>query len=95
MTAPLSDRGNYFKAVISKESIPVMIQTLTHRIQGRIHIQPGERLKDGINQNEPFIAVTDAVIYELTGKEIYRSEFIIVNRSQVVWLLPEDQLSAK
>lgn len=88
MNMPASDRGNYFHAVISKESVSVMIQTITHFIEGRIHIQPGERLKDGINQNEPFIAITDAVIRDLSGKEVYRGDFMAVNRSHVIWLLP-------
>ena len=95
MTMPFNDRSKFFNTVISKETVPVMIQTVTHRIQGHIHVQPGDRLKDGINQNEPFLAVTDAVIYDLAGKEVYRSEFMAVNRSQVIWLLPEDELSTK
>jgi hypothetical protein len=89
MSIHFDEKGKFFTEVVPKEPVPVRIQTLTHRIQGNIHIRPGERLKDELNQAVQFVAVTDAVVYGSSGDEICRTEFMIVNIDQIVWLTPE------
>ena len=88
MTAQFESAGVFFTTVISKEAINVIIQTTTHRIKGNIYIRPGERLKDGINQDEPFLAVTDAEISDASGTVLHRSDFLAVSQEHIVWLLP-------
>ena len=95
MSIRFDEKGKFFTDVISKEAIPVIIQTLTHRIQGNIHLRPGERLKDEINQFEIFNAITEAKIFDHSGKELYRSDFLALNRDHIIWILPEDQLQEK
>jgi len=95
MSMYFDDRGKFFTTVITKEAVAVVIQTVTHCIRGHIHIRPGERLKDEINREDPFFAVTDAEISDLAGNKLYQSEFVAVNRQQIIWLLPEDQLVNK
>lgn len=90
MSIRFDDKGKFFTEVVSKEATPVVIQTPTHRIEGKIHIRPGERLKDEINQAEPFFAVTEAVIFDNTGVEQYRSDFLIVYRDFIIWMAPLD-----
>lgn len=92
MSIRFDDKGKFFTDVISKEAVPVIIQTLTHRIQGQVHIRPGERLKDEINQGEAFFAVTEATVYDHSGKKLYRCDFLAINREHIIWLLPEDQM---
>lgn len=92
MAIHYDDKGKFFTHVISKEAVPVIMQTTTNRIRGNIYVRPGERIKDQINQEETFLAVTDAVLYDLAGQELYRGDFLLVNREYLVWLLPEDQL---
>jgi hypothetical protein len=72
----------------------VILQTPTHRIEGNIHIRPGERLKDEINQAEPFFAMTEAVIFDTVDREVLRTDFLIVYREQIIWLLPKDQITS-
>lgn len=91
MTTQSENRETFFTTVISKEAIDVIIQTTTHRIQGHIYIKPGERLKDGINQDDTFFAITDAAIFDANGNVLYNSDFVAVNRAHIVWLLPADQ----
>lgn len=91
MTMPFGEQSKFFTAVISKEAIDVTIQTLTHLIKGQIHVKPGERLKDGINQTELFLALTNATILDSNGKELYHTGFLAVNRTHVIWLLPDEQ----
>lgn len=92
MNMHFDDHGKFYTMVISKEAVAVIIQTIDHRISGQIHIRPGERLKDEINREDPFFAVTDATILDENGAPLYRSEFLAINRQQIIWLLPEDQL---
>jgi len=92
MSIHYDDKGKFYTDVITKEAVAVLIQTPTNRIQGNIYVRPGERIKDQINQEETFLAITEAILYDLTGAELYRSSFLLVNREYLIWLLPEDQL---
>jgi len=92
MSTPFGEREMFFSTIISKEAISVTLQTPLNLIKGQIHIQPGERLKDSINQAEPFMAITNAIVLNLEGDELYRSEFVAVNRANVIWLLPDDKI---
>jgi Family of unknown function (DUF6812) len=92
MSIHFDEKGKFFTNIISKEAVPVIIQTPTNRIRGNIYVKPGERIKDQLNQEDLFLAVTDAILCDLTGEELYRADFLLVNREQLIWLLPDDQL---
>jgi len=91
MSIHFDEKGKFFTEVVPKEPVLVRMQTLAQRIQGNIYVRPGERLKDELNQSVQFVAVTDAVVYGLSGEEICRTEFLIVNIDQIVWLSPEHE----
>jgi hypothetical protein len=86
------EKGKLFTPVITKKPIAVIIQTETHLIEGNIYIRPGERLLDDINQGENFLAVTDATISQTNGKVLHRTNFMAVNRTQILWLLSKEEL---
>ncbi len=87
------DKGKLFTEVISKVAISVILQTTTNRIYGKIHIRPDERLKDELDRSEIVLAVTDAEIYDLNGSTLlFKTKFIAVQISQIVWVLPESEL---
>ena len=92
MTLHIDDKGKYFTDIISKEEITVIIQTLSHRVDGKVHVRPGVRLKDELNHPEKFLAVTDASVYSSTGELLYRSRFMAVNSDQVIWVIPAHEL---
>jgi hypothetical protein len=92
MSIRFDEKGKFFTEIVSKEAVPVIIQTPTHQIHGNIHVRPGQRLKDEINQSETFFAVTEAIIYNAANEEIYRCDFMAVHREYIVWLLPQDQI---
>ena len=93
MVTHFDEKGKFFTPIISKNPVAVIIQTVQHRITGNIHIRPEDRIKDELDRNEDFLAVTDAVILDNEGKEIASAKFISVNRQQIVWVLPVDELS--
>jgi len=92
MTISFDEKGKFYTDIINKESVQVILQTLTNVIRGKIHIMPGRRLKDEINRLDEFFAMTEATVYTPAGKKMYSCKFIAVNREKIVWLLPESEL---
>ena len=68
MITQFEEKGKIFTNVITKKPVAVHLQTSQHLIRGNVHIRPDERLKDELNQTEVFLAVTDANVYDLSGK---------------------------
>lgn len=82
------EKGKFFTEVVSKIPVAVTVQTVTHRILGNIHIRPDQRLKDELDLNESFVAVTEASLLDADGKIIQRAGFLAVRRDQIVWVMP-------
>lgn len=95
MSFDYDDKGKIFTEVISKMAVPALVQTTTHLIRGKVHIRPDERLKNELDRNEPFLAVTEASILDVEGKEIHHSNFLAVQRSQIVWAMPLESTQEK
>lgn len=83
-------KGKYYTDQVTKEKILVTIQSVTNLIQGCVYIRPDQRLKDGLNDDPQFIAVTDGKVLNSEGEELYRFAFLALNRDQIVWILPEE-----
>jgi hypothetical protein len=94
MFVPFDEKGKIFTNVVAKKPAVVVLQTTTNFIRGKIHIRPDERIKDAVNQPEIFLAVTEAIIYDNQMKELYRCNFLAVNRDQIVWIIPEVEIES-
>ncbi len=90
MTVEFNDRGKYFTDIISKVAVSAVIQTITHRIEGAIHVRLDGRVKDELDRPELFLAVTDAKVFAADGSVLYKADFLTVSRSQIVWVIPSD-----
>lgn len=90
MTVEFNDRGKYFTDIISKVAVSAVIQTITHRIEGAIHVRLDGRVKDELDRPELFLAVTDAKVFAADGSVLYQADFLTVSRSQIVWVIPSD-----
>lgn len=86
MTINYDEKGKIFTDVVTKEAVPARIQTTSHLIEGEVHIRPGCRLKDELNTDESFLAVTNATIFNADQEVLFRTSFIAVRRDQVVWV---------
>ncbi|MFN8412231.1 MAG: hypothetical protein U0Z26_07575 [Anaerolineales bacterium] len=91
MTIEYDEKGKFYTDVITKVSIPAVLQTTTHLIRGFVHVRQGERLKNELEGGERFIAVTDAVVYDKDGAITFKGPFLAVQREQIVWVMPVDQ----
>jgi len=89
MYSQFDEKGKLFTNVVAKKPVQVCIQVAAQRILGTVYIRPENRLKDEVNQPEAFLAVTDAHVENESGQVIYTNKFLIVNRSQILWMAPE------
>ena len=89
MAIEFDDKGKFFTNVISKTALAVTVQTVTHRIHGNIHVRQGQRIKDELDAQEEYLAMTDVVIYSSDDQVLYQSGFIAVRCNQIVWVLPD------
>lgn len=89
------EKGKIFTEVVSKVVVEVTLQTTTHRIRGKIHVRPGERLKDEIDRGELSLAVTEAAIFDLDGKsQLLNTKFMAIQKSHIVWVLPDSEIES-
>lgn len=93
MVTHYDEKGKIFTQVINKQPVVVRIKTSDEIIRGSIHIRPGTRVKDELNHQECFIAVTDAVVFSHQNVEQYRSNFIVLNKSKITWVIPEEEFT--
>ena len=92
MFPPLEEKGKIFTDVIRKEPVEVILQTTSNlTIEGNLHVRLNSRLKDEIDNNERFVAITDATISNQLGEPIHRVKFLSVNRNHIVWLFPKNE----
>lgn len=89
MYPPFEDKGKIFTDIVRTQRANVVIQTtLNTTIHGYLHIRLDNRLKDELDMDEPFVAITDAIVFDTNKTEMYKTDFIAVNRSQIVYLFP-------
>jgi hypothetical protein len=88
----VDQKGKYYTERVTKESLQVIIATATNIIRGTVHVMRNLRLKDELNNDERFIAVTGAEVYDMSGQAcLYSSEVLILNKDQLVWVLPQEE----
>ena len=59
------------------------------RIKGEIELVPGARVTDYMVESKPFIAVTNAEVWEMEGRRIMVVPFLNVSRDHVVIVAPD------
>lgn len=66
----------------------VTILTGTYRILGYISLVPGARVTDYMVDAKGFIAVTDAEVWELAGRQVLTAPFVNVSRDHIQIVTP-------
>lgn len=92
MTINYDEKGKYFTDIISKIAVEARIQTTNHFIEGMIHICTDFRLKDELDRDEQFLAVTHARIFNADHELLFRTQFIAVRREQITWVTTEKDI---
>jgi hypothetical protein len=61
----------------------------SYRIKGEIELVAGARITDYMVESKPFIAVTNAEVWDLEGRRIMVVPFLNVARDHVVVVAPD------
>ena len=91
MTIEFDEKGKFFTDVVSKVAMPATVQTTSQLVRGKVHVRQGERLKDELDRDELFLAMTDASVLGEDGQVMFGAPFLAVRRSQIVWVMPEQE----
>jgi hypothetical protein len=92
MAAQIEGQEEFSAQYVSKKPTSVTIQTIDHRLHGDIHVGLGKRLKDELDGGLQFLPVTNVLVYSDSGEILYRTHFLLINRDQLVWILPDEDL---
>src|SRR5215216_2782663 len=96
MTFEYDEKGKIFTDIVSKVAMPATIQTTTHLIRGLLHVRRDQRIKDELDLNENFLAMTEVSVLGPDGQTLFQAPFLAVRRSHIIWVLPEqDQTGEK
>jgi len=91
MSFDYDEKGKVFTEVVSKVAVPAVVQTTQHLIRGNIHVRRDERLKDELDREELFLAMTDVNVIATNGEVIHQARFLAVRRAQIVWVMPSQE----
>ena len=93
MTIEYDEKGKIFTEIVSKVPILATIQTTTHLMRGRLHVRRDQRIKDELDMNENFLALTDVSVLGPDGQTLFQAPFLAVRRSHIVWVIPQQEKS--
>ena len=89
MTFEYDEKGKIFTDIVSKISILATIQTTSHLLRGYIHVRRDQRIKDELDVNESFLALTDVTVLGPDGQSLFQTPFLAVQRAHIIWVNPE------
>ena len=93
MVIEYDDKGKIFTDVVSKRTILATVQTTTHLMRGQLHVRHDQRIKDELDRQKTFLAMTDVSVLAPDGQILYQAPFLAVNRAHIIWVLPEQDKS--
>jgi hypothetical protein len=89
MTFEYDEKGKIFTDIVTKVGIAARLQTTTHMLRGKIHVRRDQRIKDELDVNESFLAMTDVTVLGPDGQTLFQTPFLAVRRSHIIWVMPE------
>jgi hypothetical protein len=92
MSYRIDEKGKVFTTRVTKQSAAITARMGESIIYGMIHIAPDNRLKDELNNQEKFIAITQAQVWSVGGERpLYETDVLIVNKDHLDWIFPRNE----
>lgn len=92
MVTHFDEKGKIYTDIIQKQAVWITLQLPQSRIHGILHIRSNERIKEVLDNAEPFLALTQAEIFSMDGTtHLLKTNFIAVNKNQVIWIIPDSE----
>ncbi len=89
------EKGKIYTDVIAKIPVQALVQTSVQLIRGAVHIRQNERVKDELERDEFFLAITEASVLAPDGQSVlHQAPFLAVRRDQIVWIIPLEEEGA-
>ena len=89
MTFEYDEKGKIFTDIVTKVAISATIQTTTHMIRGKLQVRRDQSIKDELDVNESFLALTDVSVLGPDGQTLFETPFLALRRSHIIWVMPE------
>jgi len=91
MSIEYDEKGKIFTDIVSKVAVHATVQTTTHMMRGRIHVRKDQRIKDELDGNEAFLALTDVSVLSSDGQTLFQAPFLALQRAHIIWVCPEQK----
>jgi hypothetical protein len=86
----VDEKGKVFTARIHKMEVEVNIVTVQGHVHGYLHVQPGQRVKDLLNNpSEQFLAITSATVSAKVDPQIKAAPRTAQSKQKADW--PDEQ----
>ena len=89
MTIEYDEKGKRFTDIVTKRAVHATVQTLTHLMRGQIHVRRDQRIKDELDLEGKFLAITDVSVMSADGQVLFQAPFLAIHRDHIVWVLPD------
>ncbi|HTP00642.1 MAG TPA: hypothetical protein VMJ64_04655 [Anaerolineales bacterium] len=89
MSMQYDEKGKIYTDLVPKLAIHAIVQTTTQQVRGNVHVRAGERLKDELDRDELFLAMTEVSVLAPDGELQFQAPFLAVRRAQIVWVFPD------
>jgi hypothetical protein len=99
----VDEKGKVFTARVRKMEVEVHIATVQGHVHGYVHLQPGQRIKDLLNNPaEQFLAITQATIQPMPEAKAgtkaaalhppaTEAGFLALNKQYIISVVPVDE----
>jgi hypothetical protein len=89
-------KGKFYTPRVTKSSVPIIARVADTIIKGKMNLMPDNRLKDELDSDEAFVAITEAEVLDAhTERVLFRVEVVIVNKQSIAWIFPRESSPAQ
>ena len=83
----VNERGKYFTDRVSTHHVEVLVVMVNGEVRGEAHLGPGQRIKDVLNQEDKFLALTNATV-SLGDTSTKQVKFVALSKLHIVSVTP-------